>query len=126
MNHYCINLAYLINCFSGWLAVKKPVLRKVNREKKPKCAKLHNWSQNQWQQVFWSDEIQRSETMSLHPPVKHGEGSVKTDGIIKYKHILIYHVILSETLLIGFISQQENDPEHPANAVKAHMARKST
>lgn len=73
---------------------------------------------------WWNPEW--SETMSLHPPVKHGEGSVKTDGIIKYKHILIYHVILSETLLIGFISQQENDPEHPANAVKAHMARKST
>jgi len=46
------------NGLHGWVAVRKPFLRKGNREKRLRYAKWHkNWTVNQWQEDLWSDEF---------------------------------------------------------------------
>lgn len=43
--------------FFGRIAVKKPLLKSVNRRKRLKFAKEHrNWTMEQWKSVAWSDE----------------------------------------------------------------------
>lgn len=45
------------NALSERMAVKKPFLRKQNRKKRLRHARLHkNWTENQCGWVLWSDE----------------------------------------------------------------------
>ena len=45
------------NGLQGRVAVKKPFLWKGNNEKRLRYAKWHKeWTENQWQQVWWRDE----------------------------------------------------------------------
>ena len=79
----------------GRIAVRKPLLRSVNKQKRLKWAKEHEkWTVKQWKKVLWTDESkfqlfgqnrrvfvrrQNGERMTdgcVVPTVKHGGGSV--------------------------------------------------
>lgn len=83
----------------GCVAVKKPLLRPINKKKRLKWALQHrNWTVEQWKQVLWTDEskfeifgsrrrifVRRntSEKMTpqcIVPTVKHGGGSIMVWG----------------------------------------------
>ena len=52
-----VHWSLIRNGLHGRVAVKKPFLRKGNREKRLRYAKQHKkWTENQWQQVLWRDE----------------------------------------------------------------------
>ena len=79
----------------GRVAIRKPYLRKGNRQKRFRWVQFHkNWTMDEWKQVLWTDEskfevfgnkrrvyVRRSAkekmlNQCLVPTVKHGEGSV--------------------------------------------------
>ena len=61
------------NGLHGRMAVKKPFLRKGNREKRLSYAKWHKkWTENQWKQVWWRDES------SPEPGPQHYWSSVRS------------------------------------------------
>lgn len=83
----------------GRVAIRKPLLRPVNKKKRLAWAKAHkNWTFDQWKTVLWSDEskfdlfagnrrqyVRRMHTESaadscIVPTVKHGGGSVMVWG----------------------------------------------
>lgn len=87
------------NGLHGRVAVRKPLLRKVNRQKRLQWAKNHqHWTREEWKQVLWTDEskfevfgnkrrvyVRRSKeekmlTQCIVPTVKHGGGSVLVWG----------------------------------------------
>ena len=54
---FTVHWSLIRNGLHGRVAVKKPLLRKGNGEKRLKYAKWHKkWTENQWQQVLWRDE----------------------------------------------------------------------
>ena len=96
---------------------KKPLLRRVNKMKRLRWAKEHkNWTMEEWQKVFWTDEskfeifgsrrriyvrrrvAEKLAAACIVPTVKHGGGSVMIWGcfegstagnLIKIKGILV-------------------------------------
>ena len=83
----------------GKVAVRKPLLRPINKQKRLKWAKEHqNWTVEDWKRVLWTDEskfelfgtrrrvyIRRSSSEKMLPEctvstVKHGGGSVMVWG----------------------------------------------
>lgn len=87
----------------GRVAVKKPLLRKQNKQKRLKWAKEHvNWTIEQWKKVLWSDESpfqifgskraahcrrmvgEKYKTECILPTVKHGGGVVQVWGCFSY------------------------------------------
>lgn len=87
----------------GRVAVKKPLLRKQNKQKRLKWAKEHmSWTTEQWQQVLWSDESpfqifgskraaycrrkvgEKFKAECIMPTVKHGGGVVQVWGCFSY------------------------------------------
>lgn len=85
--------------FRGCIAVKKPLLRPTNKQKRLQWARLHeNWTVSDWEKVLWSDESkfdlfgtkrriyvrrqpgERFRNECLVPTVKHGGGSILVWG----------------------------------------------
>lgn len=85
----------------GCVAIKKPLLRKGNRQKRKQYAMDHkNWTENDWNQVLWTDEsrfeifgskrrqyVRRRpgeayKSSCLNPTIKHGGGSINVWGCI--------------------------------------------
>jgi hypothetical protein len=83
----------------GCVAIRKPLLRSVNKVKRLNWAKEHrNWTEDDWKKVLWSDEskfelfgckrrvfVRRRPTekmlpQCIQPTVKHGGGSVMIWG----------------------------------------------
>lgn len=83
----------------GRIAMKKPLLRKVNKQKRFKWAREHqNWTAEDWSKVLWTDESkfeifgsrrrtfvrrsagERASEQCIVPTVKHGGGSVMIWG----------------------------------------------
>lgn len=83
----------------GRVAMRKPLLRPVNKKKRLAWAKAHkNWTYNEWKNVLWSDESkfelfagnrrqyvrrmvgERAIDACIVPTVKHGGGSVMVWG----------------------------------------------
>lgn len=88
---------------SGRIAVKKPLLRAVNKRKRLKFAqKYKHWTVEQWKSVLWTDESkfeifgnkrrqyvrrrvgERYDPKCITPTVKHGGGSVMVWGGFSY------------------------------------------
>lgn len=84
---------------NGRVAVRKPLLRSVNRAKTLQWAKHYkNWTEEDWRKVLWTDEskfvvfgskrrtyVRRKSTEKFHPQcvkptLKHGGGSVLVWG----------------------------------------------
>lgn len=91
------------NGFFGLVAVKKPLLRPVNRQKRLLFAQKHkDWTMDQWKSVIWSGESkfelfgnkrrqhdrrkagERFKAQCIAPSVKHGGGSVMVWGYFSY------------------------------------------
>lgn len=91
------------NGYVGRVAVKKPLLRPVNRRKRLAFAQKHkNWTIDQWKSVLWTDESkfelfgnkrrqyvrrkqgERFKSQCIAPTVKHGGGSVMLWGCFSY------------------------------------------
>jgi transposase len=87
----------------GRIAVKKPLLRTVNKQKRLDFAKEHiDWTIEQWKSVLWTDESkfqlfgsnrrqyvrrkpnERYIPQCVLPTVKHGGGSVMVWGCFSY------------------------------------------
>lgn len=83
----------------GCVAVKKPLLRPINKKKRLQWAQQHrNWTLEQWKNVLWTDEskfelfgtrrriyVRRSSTekmapQCIMPTVKHGGGFIMVWG----------------------------------------------
>ena len=83
----------------GRVALKKPFLKKANKQKRLNWAREHkDWTVEQWEKVLWSDESkfesfsskrkvfvrrfsnERVSEQCLVPTVKHGGGSVTVWG----------------------------------------------
>lgn len=90
----------------GRIAVKKPLLRPVNKQKRLDFAKEHvHWTVDNWKSVLWSDESkfelfgnhrqqyvrrkvnERYKPQCIVPTVKHGGGSVMVWGCFSYSGI---------------------------------------
>lgn len=88
----------------GRVAVRKPLLRKINKQKRLQWALKHrNWTQAQWEKVLWTDEskfevfgtkrrqyVRRSSSEKMLPEcvlptVKHGGGSIMVWGCFSAK-----------------------------------------
>lgn len=89
--------------YFGRVAVKKPLLRPANRQKRLLFAKTHkNWTIEQWKSVLWTDESkfelfgnkrrqnvrrkqgERYKSQCIAPTVKHGGGSVMVWGCFSF------------------------------------------
>lgn len=99
LSHSSIRRSLLRNKLNGRVALKKPLLRKQNIEKRYQFAVDHiNWTTAQWDRVLWSDEgkfeifgnkhrvyvrrgkDERTRMECIAPTVKHGGGSVMVWG----------------------------------------------
>lgn len=87
----------------GRVAIKKPLLRPINKQKRVKFAREHiSWTINQWKTVLWTDESkfelfgshrrqycrrkvnERLNPKCIAPNVKHGGGSVMVWGCFSF------------------------------------------
>ena len=87
----------------GRIAVRKPLLRPVNKQKRPKFAQEHvDWTIDQWKSVLWTDESkfeifgshrrqyvrrkvnERFKPDCIVPTVKHGGDSVMVWGYFSH------------------------------------------
>lgn len=96
----------------GRIAIKKPLLRRGNKQKRLKWAQVHkNWTVEDWKRVLWTDEskfevfgqrrrvyVRRSVSEKMHPDcviptVKHGGGSVMVWGCFSFSGVGTLHRI---------------------------------
>lgn len=119
VSHSSIRRALQKNNLNGRVALKKPLLRKQNIEKRLKFAVDHiNWTPAQWDRVLWSDESkfeifgtkrrvyvrrgkdERTKMDCIIPTVKHGGGSVMVWGAMCSSGVLplvkIHGIMLKE------------------------------
>ena len=90
----------------GRIAVKKPLLRSVNKQKRLDFAKEHlGWTVDQWKSVLWTDESkfelfgshrrqfvrrkinERFKSQCISPTVKHGGASIMVWGCFSYSGV---------------------------------------
>ena len=111
----------------GRVAARKPLLRKVNQQKRLAWAKFHeNWTVQQWKKVLWSDESkfeifggkrsvyvrrydgERFKKECLVPTVKHGGGSVIVWGCFggeKLGHLIKIEGIMDQKVYHNIIQR---------------------
>ena len=96
----------------GRIAVRKPLLRAINKKKRLVWAKQHkDWTLDQWKNVLWSDEskfeifgnkrrtfVRRNTNEKfidscLEPTIKHGGGSVMVWGCFYFNGVGRLHQI---------------------------------